>query len=116
MTIDHVAVPARNIARSVEWYVQKFNAEVLYQDATWAFLKFGNCKLALVTPTQHPPHVAITLTQEELMQRSNDTGIPIDTHRDGTQGFYINDPDGNAIEYISYPPGGTVYAGAAKKG
>ena len=59
MTFDHVAIPSNDIAQSVEWYRTKFGATVLYQDKTWAFLNVGGQKLALVTPTQHPPHVAI---------------------------------------------------------
>lgn len=109
MTIDHVAIPSKDIARSVAWYVGNFGAEVLYQDATWAFLKFGNCKLALVTPTQHPMHVAISVSGEELAERAGKAGVKVDAHRDGTKGIYISDPDGNAVELINYPQGGTVY-------
>jgi catechol 2,3-dioxygenase-like lactoylglutathione lyase family enzyme len=109
MTIDHVAIPSKDIARSVAWYVERFGAEVLYQDATWAFLKFGNCKLALVTPTQHPMHVAISVSADELATRAAEAGKGVDAHRDGTKGIYISDPDGNAIELIHYPAGQTAY-------
>ena len=43
---DHVAVNVADIARSVEWYKAKLGAEVIYQDATWAFLQAGGTKLA----------------------------------------------------------------------
>lgn len=112
MTIDHVAVPTNDIAASVRWYVETFGATVLYQDATWAFLKFGNCKLALITPTQHPPHVAVSVSLDVLERHARAAGKPIDTHRDGTRGIYISDPAGNAVELIHYPPGQTVYAAA----
>ena len=55
-SIDHIAIPVENVALSVDWYKSTFQCEVTYQDDTWAFLKFGNIKLALVIPTQHPPH------------------------------------------------------------
>jgi len=109
MKFDHVAVPSSDIPRSVEWYRQHFGASVLYQDNTWAFLQVGGTKLALVSPQQHPPHVAIDVSEEELAAASKQTGVPIDKHRDGTKGIYIHDPFGNAIELICYPPGGTVY-------
>jgi catechol 2,3-dioxygenase-like lactoylglutathione lyase family enzyme len=109
MTIDHVAIPTPDIAGSVRWYVQQFSAEVLYEDATWAFLKFGNCKLALVTPGQHPPHVAISVTLPELEERARLVGKSVDVHRDGTRGVYISDPAGNAVELIHYPAGQTHY-------
>jgi len=36
-------------------------------------------------------------------------GKPIDKHRDGTQGIYVDDPAGNVVELIYYPAGGTAY-------
>jgi catechol 2,3-dioxygenase-like lactoylglutathione lyase family enzyme len=110
MRFDHVAITSNNIADSVEWYKVRFGATVLYQDSTWAFLQFGGTKLALVSPRQHPPHVALSVKEEELENASKTAGIPIDTHRDGTKGIYIKDPSGNAVELICYPPGETVYA------
>ncbi len=113
MTIDHVAITANNIAEGVSYYTARFGAEVLYQDATWAFLKFGNTKLALVTPSQHPPHVAVSVSLEQLQKAAAEAGKKIDSHRDGTQGIYVTDPSGNAVELIHYPQGGTVYAARA---
>ena len=107
--LDHVAVPAADIDQSVQWYTREFGATVLYQDKTWAFLQVGGSKLALVTPTQHPPHIAFSVTEEQLAQASQTSGIPIDKHRDGTKGIYVKDPAGNAIELICYPPGETIY-------
>lgn len=109
MELDHVAVPSRDIAASVDWYVQELGAEVLYQDATWAFLKLGQGKLALVTPTQHPPHTAVRVDEATLEQASNSAGKAVDRHRDGTKGIYVSDPDGNQVELICYPAGETVY-------
>lgn len=109
MELDHVAVAAHDIAASVKWYVEKFSAEVLYQDATWAFLKMGQGKLALVTPSQHPAHLAVRVGADILAQKADEAGVAVDRHRDGTTGFYLTDPDGNAVELICYPPGETVY-------
>ncbi|MBC7784814.1 MAG: VOC family protein [Burkholderiales bacterium] len=107
--IDHIAVPSTNIAASVRWYVDRFAAIVLYQDATWAFLQMGPVKLAIVTPTQHPPHVAVSVTEAQLAAAAKEANVPIDAHRDGTTGIYLHDPFGNAVELICYPPGGTIY-------
>ena len=109
MELDHVAVPAQDIAVSVRWYIEQFGAQVLYQDETWAFLKLGQGKLALVTPSQHPPHTAIRVDAQTLEKAAAQAGKPVDTHRDGTRGIYIADPDGNQVELICYPPGETVY-------
>ncbi len=110
MRLDHVAVTASDIDQSVQWYTKQFGATVLYQDKTWAFLQVGGNKLALVTPGQHPPHVAFSVPADQLTQASAAANISIDKHRDGTKGIYLTDPNGNAVELISYPPGETVYA------
>lgn len=110
MTIDHIAIPSGNIPETVDFYVKNFGAQVLFQDPTWAFLKFANVKLALVTPTQHPAHVAFAVTQDAIAESARAHNKPVDHHRDGTRGIYINDPAGNAVELIAYPPGETAYA------
>ena len=107
--MDHVAIPSDDIARDVQFYVESFGAEVLYRDATWAFLRLGQGKLALVTPSQHPPHVALRVTEEQLQNAAQRASKPIDSHRDGTRGIYIDDPQGNAVELICYPWGETLY-------
>ena len=109
MELDHVAVPSADIAASVRWYVETLGASVLYQDGTWAFLKLGQGKLALVTPSQHPPHTAVRVSEAELAQAAAEVGKAVDMHRDGTKGIYVSDPDGNQVELICYPPGETVY-------
>jgi catechol 2,3-dioxygenase-like lactoylglutathione lyase family enzyme len=109
MRFDHVAIHTKNVPESIDWYKTHFNASVLYQDDTWAFLRLGCTKLALVTPTQHPPHFALSLTEEALADAAKLSGKTVDVHRDGTRGIYLYDPSGNAVELISYPPGQTVY-------
>lgn len=109
MELDHVAVVVKNIAQSVAWYQANLGAEVLYADDTWAFLRAGQGKIALVMAHQHPPHVAVRVDEAGLQTLAAAHHQGIDRHRDGTQGFYFNDPDGNVIEVICYPPGQTVY-------
>jgi catechol 2,3-dioxygenase-like lactoylglutathione lyase family enzyme len=107
--MDHVAVPTHDVPGSVQFYVENFGAQVLYQDNTWAFLRLGQGKLALVTPSQHPPHVALRVDESTLAHAAERAGKPIDRHRDGTTGIYVDDEQGNIIELICYPPGETVY-------
>ena len=109
MTFDHMAVPSNDIPKSVEWYKARFNAKLIYQDESWAFLLIGGQKLAIVSPHQHPPHVAYKVDELQLADASMQTGIKIDTHADGTRGIYLHDPCGNAVELVCYPPGKTVY-------
>lgn len=110
MRFDHVAVPTKDIAASVEWYRFHFNAKLLYQDETWAFLQLGGTKLALISAHQHPPHIAMSVTEDVLVDAAKIAKKSVDSHRDGTKGIYLHDPSGNAVELICYPPGETIYA------
>ena len=92
--LHHVAIPVRDVATAVAWYTSKFRCKVAYQDATWAFLEFGNTRLALVIPEQHPPHVA-------LMSPEAAKFGALKTHRDGTRSVYVADPSGNAVEILA---------------
>lgn len=92
-SIDHIAIPVQDVAASLAWYKEKFNCEVTYQDDTWAFIKFGNIKLALVIPSQHPAHIAFVSPDAEKAG-------PLKTHRDGTRSCYVTDPAGNSLEIM----------------
>ena len=105
MRVDHIAVNAANLPETARWYIEHFGAEVLYQDDTWAFLKIGGTKLALLTPGQHPPHMAFSVTEEALKAEAKRYGKTVKEHRDGTASIYIEDPSGNSIELIAYRPG-----------
>lgn len=92
-TLHHVAVPVTNLQETVDWYTQKFDCKVSYQDETWALLQFANISMALVLPNQHPPHFAV-LGDPAIY------GEP-KTHRDGTRSVYLTDPSGNAVEILA---------------
>jgi catechol 2,3-dioxygenase-like lactoylglutathione lyase family enzyme len=100
---DHVAITSRNIARSVKFYVTRFGAKVLYQDKTWAFLKLGKGKVALVAPDGHPPHFALRVTKKTLLEEARKASKTVQRHRDGTWTIYLADPHGNPVELIYYP-------------
>ena len=102
--LDHVAIQTPDIPGSVAFYKDNFGAEVIYQDASWAFLRLGQGKLALVNPQQHPAHVAIRVDLPQLETIAADRGQNIKIHRDGTRGIYLSDPSGNQVELIYYPP------------
>jgi catechol 2,3-dioxygenase-like lactoylglutathione lyase family enzyme len=98
---DHVAINVADIGRSVDWYKTRLGAEVLYQDASWAFLQAGGVKLALTIADQHPPHMAFDVganPPEDFFKGAK-------VHRDGSVSRYVSDPDGNAVEWIHYPEG-----------
>ena len=91
-SIDHIAIQVSDINQAVKSYTDKFDCEVIYIDTTWAMLKFDNINLALVIPTEHPPHIAFI-----------DHGIKEGViHRDGSEAKYEDDGFGNTIEKIKY--------------
>ena len=95
MILDHIAINVKCISRSIQWYKKNFDAEVKYEDDTWALLEVGKTKIALTIPSQHPPHIAFTVENlAELPGKHNH-------HRDGSVSCYVDDPDGNSIEYVT---------------
>ena len=100
MKFDHVAVNVTDIPRSIAWYKETLGAKVLYSDDSWAFLEVGGGRIALTLKQQHPAHIAFDVGSDppkEFLAGAK-------RHRDGTISRYETDPDGNAVEYIHYPP------------
>ena len=93
MKLHHVAISVPDIAPAVDWYAETLNASVSYQDETWALLDIENVSIALVLPSQHPPHVAFESRDAE---RYGD----LKQHRDGTASVYVQDPFGNTVEFL----------------
>ena len=92
MKIHHIAIQVDNIKECVSFYCNKFNADIEYEDKTWAMLNFDNIQLALVLPEEHPPHICFEKTIPK--------NIPAKEHRDGTRSVYDFDPSGNMIELL----------------
>lgn len=91
--IDHIAIPATNIAESVKWYTDRFQCNIAYQDETWAMLEFNNIKLAFVLAEQHPGHIAFKVAEEKL-------DGDLRTRRDGERSYYRHDCADNVIEWM----------------
>lgn len=91
--LHHIALPVTDIGKAVDWYEKNFIIRKVYADESWALLAFDNVALALVLQGQHPAHIAVERENAEghgtLMQ-----------HHDGTASVYVNDPWGNAVEYL----------------
>jgi catechol-2,3-dioxygenase len=105
LEFDHIALSSTNIAEDIEFYRSRFSKiGILYQDDSWAFLEVGGVKIALVSPGEHPPHIAFRVKSRELLEQmatANNTAVRI--HRDRSESIYLNDPSGNAIEIVFYP-------------
>ena len=42
--IDHIAIQTNSIKESLNWYRETFSCKVLFEDSTWALIKFQNTK------------------------------------------------------------------------
>ena len=93
MKLHHVALCVPSIEPAVSWYVKNLEAKVAYQDSTWAMLDIDNTQIALVLPSQHPPHLAFESSEAEKYGK-------LTTHRDGTASVYVQDPYGNTLEFL----------------
>jgi|TARA_B100001750_G_scaffold50631_1_gene38492 catechol 2,3-dioxygenase-like lactoylglutathione lyase family enzyme len=91
--VDHVAIHTTNIKSTINWYISNFSCETVFEDKTWALLKFDNINIALVNPNEHPPHIAFKVSN------IFEYGKP-STHRDGINYIYKEDDFGNVIELV----------------
>lgn len=110
MKFDHIAINSTDISKSVYWFVENLDAELIYEDSTWGLVSLGGAKIAFVTPGQHPPHVAMRLrTMQQLTDKRSELiekGLEcteISRHRDGTESFYLKGPNNQFFEWIVYP-------------
>ena len=92
--IHHLAISTNDVPKAAERYTKHFRCDIEYQDEKWAVLAFGNTRLALVIPEQHPRHIGFIHPQAEAFGE-------LKPHRDGTRSCYIADPAGNAIEVLA---------------
>ena len=101
MKFDHIAISVKNkdIKRTASWYEDVMAAEILYIDDTWALLKVFDMKIALVIPSQHPPHIAFKIDEEQYLNfKKADKAFK--EHRDGSESFYEKDASGNILEFV----------------
>jgi catechol-2,3-dioxygenase len=91
--VHQIALAVSNIGEALVWYHDHFDVETIYEDGSWALLRFDNISLAIVLPDQHPRHIAVERKNAEKF------GV-LTTHRDGTASVYVDDPWGNTIEIM----------------
>ena len=92
--LHHTAIVVNDVPAALAWYREQFRCRTLYEDETWALLKFANTSLALVTEGQHPPHCGFVVPDAEKYG-------DLKEHRDGTKSIYIPGPDGNTVEILA---------------
>ena len=101
MKYDHVAIKTADIPRAISWYVDNWDADVLYIDDTWAVIELGNTKLSFVLTSKHPAHIGFEVDDMFIQKKLSDKTFK--PHRDGSSSCYVRDPDGNFIEFLRWP-------------
>jgi catechol 2,3-dioxygenase-like lactoylglutathione lyase family enzyme len=118
----HAALGVSDLARSLGFYLDTLGFEPAYvTDSDWAMVSMAGTTLSLIpvpgyTPPRilggaHPAHLGIVLASpaevdalHARLQYTDVTAIEAPkAHRDGSYGFYLADPDGNALECIFIP-------------
>ena len=98
--VDHIAILVDNLEISQSWYEKHCQAMLIFKDEKYRRMQMGNTTIALIDK-KHYKHAHIGILVEDYSQLPSDLG-QIVQHRDGTTGCYVNDPDGNMVEFIHY--------------
>ena len=119
--IRHIALKVRDLFRAESFYTSVLGYRVEWRpDAENVYLTRDRDNLALhqeaaasaSAPETTLDHFGIALKAPEDVdawaEHIKRAGITLQkepkTHRDGARSFYVNDPEGNTIQFIHHPP------------
>lgn len=123
--IDHFAVNVHDLKASESWYKKVFGFQILHEWQGVAMIGAGNIKIGLfeqpmATPVANPDntleiaHVAFLVDGDKFADvlaaiRAQETPIVTGPEDIGIAfSFFIKDPDGNLLEFITYHGAGAV--------
>jgi len=101
MKVDHIAVLVDDLEVSQQWYEKYCDAHLVFDDYKYKRMKVDNTYIALISK-KHYQHAHFGILVDSVDKFPNNGKIV--HHRDGTIGCYLQDPDGNIVEYIYYSP------------
>ena len=98
--VDHIAILVDDLKISEKWYIGTLGGEITHRQENYIRLKVANTNIALLDKSfdTSKPHIGIRCGELEDLPTN---GLKV-SHRDGTTGVYLQDPDGNTIEFIHY--------------
>ncbi|MBS1814019.1 MAG: VOC family protein [Acidobacteria bacterium] len=107
VSINHVAIGVKDLARSTDWYTRLFQMEKVHRADRLSILRFGNTRLLLRPELPESKsvragrisHVMYGLAQfdeEGVVQRLLELGI--DHPKKDGRSFHIKDPDGLDVQ------------------
>jgi sirohydrochlorin cobaltochelatase len=118
--LRHAAIECTSLEAAKAFYTRTLGMALYYDDKDWAMLSSGDTFLSLVLVDgvkqaerrgTHQAHLGFVFSSVEevraLHARLESLGEKslgsCKTHRDGSFGFYVADPDGNSVECIFIP-------------
>jgi len=98
--VDHVAILVEDLKISEKWYTEALGGEITHRQENYVRLKVQNTNIALLDKSYatSKPHIGILCPNFSDLP---EVGAKV-SHRDGTTGVYLEDPDGNMLEFIHY--------------
>ncbi len=116
--IRHIALKVFDLSAMEAFYVESLGYRVEWRpDGENVYLTSGNDNLALHQEKIRPApgaldHFGIMLRAasdvDAWAERLKARGLKLlkepKTHRDGARSFYVNDPEGNTLQFIHHPP------------
>lgn len=106
-TLSHINMPAKNLQKSVEFYTQFLDFEVVEETASYTIVSFDNLHLKLDTglePYAKVPVLSFLLDVDdftEALQEIEENDIEIAKgpfEIEGGESVYVIDPSGNLVE------------------
>ena len=98
--VDHVALLVDDLKISEKWYLEALGGKITHRQENYVRLRVENTNIALLDKSYvtSKPHIGILCSNFGDLPK---IGTKV-SHRDGTTGVYLEDPDGNMIEFIHY--------------
>lgn len=110
--MGHVAIMVDDVEKAANFYNEVFGFDIIYIFEQWGLVRKNKEDIAFIKRgTKHPPHFGLRVgTRDEVnktYEKLRDEGIKIlrepELHKDDSYSFFMEDPDGNAIEIIYDP-------------
>ncbi|WP_127531420.1 VOC family protein [Paenibacillus kobensis] len=119
--VDSIALPVRNIVKSMDWYIKHFNLKLLWVYKKYASLTANDYSAPYVTlvhiPNMEPLNLMaghepcpvlnfFTSDIELVHEKLRASHVPvsnIEHHENALKRCLVTDPDGNFIGISSYP-------------
>ena len=99
-TVDHIAILVEDLNKSQAWYEKVCNAKLVFEDRKYKRMQMNNVTIALIDKRYYE-HAHFGILVDDYANLPSNLGQLVQ-HRDGTTGCYVEDPDGNVVEFIHY--------------